>query len=487
MHLHTNNSGREGGSILVFTIVFSAIFVALFASLMSYLITQYRWSEVRTAQEQALHIAEAGIEYYRWRLSHFPTDIQDGTGGPGPYPHDYHDPEVGAIGRFELEIGGEVLCDEVQVVQATSTGWTFADPSIKRTIVVRIARPTVADYTYVVDSNVYAGSSRTIMGPYHGNGVVRMEGTNMSAVTSAVTTANCAAAGLGGCPSTNVNGVYHNNLNASTTPSFFSWGQPQIPFSNFDYNFGEMESKAISDGIFLPKVSDDISLFGYYLEIDGTNVDIYEVDSVWDTPISRTPGDERIAFPELAGNMNTYRTFLRTEPIPQDCPLIYVEDRTWLEGQIDGKVTVVANDTSGLAPDLFLQDNLTYNTGGGVDGITVLAEGNLLIPLYVPDDMTISGIFFAQKGAYGRNWYEYSYWTCNTCTNLPGYTSYKRQHSLTTNGTIVSKLRTGTAWGTAQGFDYRYDFYDRHLAKSPPPMTPFTSPDFRFIEWREVE
>jgi len=141
-------------------------------------------------------------------------------------------------------------------------------------------------------------------------------------------------------------------------------------------------------------------------------------------------------------------------------------------------VTVVANDTGAASPDLFLQNDITYVTGGDTDGLTVLAERNLLIPLYVPNEMTISGIFFAQKGAYGRSWYS---------QNLSPYNGYKEQHMLTTNGTVVSKLRTGTQWGTSQGFEVRNDSYDRNIANSPPPMTPFTSPDFRFIEWRETE
>lgn len=452
------------------------VFMVLFSSLLGYLVVQYNWVKQKTEQERALQIAEAGVEYYRWRLSHFPTDITDGTGGPGPYIHVYEDPETGAIGEFSLEVGGEVLCGEVQVVQATSTGWTYKDPSITRTIVVKIARPTVADYSYLVDSNVWAGSSRTIIGPYHSNGVVRMDGDNRSAVTSKINTADCGPTGLGDC------GTYWNDINgvygAGSNPQWWRWGQPDIPFTNFDFDFGQMETRALSDGIYLPKISDDASSFGYYLELQNDRtVDIYEVDGVWRWVTSETPGGQDISFPELAGTMDTYRTFLRSEPIPQDCPLVYVSDRTWLEGDVSGKVTVVANDVGAAAPDLFLQDNIVYETGGGTDGLTVLAERNLLIPLYVPDHMTINGVFFAQKGSYGRNYYP----------DVWPYNGYREQSRLTTNGTVVSKLRTGTQWGTVQGFEIRDDSYDRNLAESPPPMTPFTSPDFRFIEWREVK
>ncbi len=477
-----HNTRKEEGSILVLTLVFTTIFMMLLVSLLNYLVTQFKWTGQRTEQERALQIAEAGIEYTRWHLAHYPSDIQDGTATSGPYIHIYEDPELGPIGEFSLEIGGEVLCGEVQVVNATSTGYTYKDPNITRSIVVRIARPTVADYSYVVDSNVQAGSSRTITGPYHSNGVVRMDGNNLSLVTSKIYTANCAATGLTctGFPAT-VNGVY----GLGTHPEWWRWGQPEIPFSNFDFDFGQMQAKAVSDGIYLPKISNDTSLYGYYLVLkNNRTVDIYEVDAIWKWVISETPGSQVLSFPELAGNnMNVYRNFLRNEPIPATCPLIYVSDRTWIEGQVSGKITVVANDTGAASPDLFLQNNITYVTGGGVDGLTVMAERNLLIPLYVPDTMTISGVFFAQKGSYGRNYYE----ACSGCNSVDPYDAYKEQSTLNTNGTVVSKLRTGTQWGTVQGFENRNDSYDRNLAESPPPMTPFTSPNFRFIEWQEVE
>ena len=178
------------GSLLVVVIIFMGVFSALFASMLSYLLTQSRWVDQKTYAEQALQIAEAGIEYTRWHLAHWPDDLQDGTGGPGPYVHVYEDPETGPIGEFSLEIGGDVFCGKTGVVEATSTGWTYRDPSITRSIAVKIARPTVADYSYIVDSNVWAGSSRTIVGPYHSNGVVRMDGNNQSAVTSKVETAD---------------------------------------------------------------------------------------------------------------------------------------------------------------------------------------------------------------------------------------------------------------------------------------------------------
>ncbi len=472
------NDHRATGSILIITLMSIGIFGMLFSSLFDYLITHYSYLKTRTASEYALQVAEAGIEYYRWHLAHWPDDLTNGTGAPGPYVHTYEDPESGPVGQFSLEIGGSVLCGKTQVIIATSTGWTLDHPELTRTIVVEIARPTVADYSYIVNSHVYAGASRVIVGPYHSNGVVRMDGDNRSAVTSAVNTYSCADAGLGGCAGT-VNGVY----GAGTHPEWWRRSQPTIPFSNFDVNFDTIEQVAQTQGVYLGKISNDTTLWGYYLELrNDRSVDIYRVTNRWANITSTLPnGTTTIDLPELAGNINDYRTFLRNEPLPSTCPLIYVSDRTWLSGTVSGKVTIIANSTTSASVDLFLQNNLTYSTTTGTDGLTVLAERHLLIPLYVPNNMVLSGIFFAQKGSYGRNYYP------NVGVT---YNGYRQRASLTTNGTVVSNWRTGTSWtgGTPnpQGFVTRNDNYDRTLAKNPPPLTPYTSPDFRYISWREV-
>ncbi|MBP9750112.1 MAG: hypothetical protein KBD21_05280 [Candidatus Pacebacteria bacterium] len=481
-HLNLSRSVhvKTKGSILIVTIIMMGVFSILFASLSEYLIGHYHFIKNKSASERALQIAEAGVEYYRWHLAHWPKDLTDKTNAPGPYVHTYEDPELGPIGQFSLEIGGEVLCGETRVVKATSTGWTFDDPSTTRVIYVEIARPTVADYSYIVDSNVYAGASRVIIGPYHSNGVIRMEGDNRSIVTSKLGTVSCDETGLGGCTaSSTINSVYGNG----THPEWWRLSQPDISFDNFDVNFDNMESVAQDYGIYLPKISNDSSVFGYYLELQGDKtVDIYSVTSRWRDILSTLPDSSTSTFPELVGNIDQYRTLItNNRAIPQACPLIYVSDRTWISGTVGGKVTVIANATTSASVDIFLQNNITYTNTDGTDALAVLAERHLLIPLYVPNNMTINGIFFAQKGAYGRNYY------ADTGSTTPN--TYRQRATLFTTGTVVSKLRTGTSWigGTPdpQGFVSRFDNYDRMLAKSPPPLIPFTSRDFRFMKWNE--
>jgi hypothetical protein len=176
-------------------------------------------------------------------------------------------------------------------------------------------------------------------------------------------------------------------------------------------------------------------------------------------------------------------TLVGTYPIPTGCGVIYVEDQVWVEGVVNGKVTLAAADvdTTGVDRSIILNNNITYANEDS--GFMAIAEYDVLIGLVVPDNMTLNGIFVAQKGHFGRNHYD---------TSMPNaWEEYIKRNSLTMNGTIVSNGREGTKWVTTagvytSGFNTRTNSYDRNLVNDPPPMTPEVSDSYEFIEWREM-
>ena len=106
----------------------------------------------------------------------------------------------------------------------------------------------------------------------------------------------------------------------------------------------------------------------------------------------------------------------------------------------------------------------------------------MLIGLEVPDDMELNGIFVAQTGRYGRNYYN---------TSMPNaWEQYIMRNSLTVNGTIVSSERAGINWvdgsGTlVSGFTSDVSSYDTSQVFNPPPYTPITSDVYSFFNWRQ--
>src|SRR5574337_438197 len=92
------------GKITPALVVITSVFVVAIYGLLLTLSVQLDYSHRQIANEEALSVAEAGVNYYRWHLSHAPTDYQDGTSVNGTYVHDYFDPQGGKEGQFSLDI-----------------------------------------------------------------------------------------------------------------------------------------------------------------------------------------------------------------------------------------------------------------------------------------------------------------------------------------------------------------------------------------------
>lgn len=458
-------------------LLYMALFSLILGTISGYALTQSRYGRALAAREQALHVAEAGLEYYRWFLAHNPSIMADGVGLTSPVTYIETDPETGAVGEAVITASANMQCGAVQWVDLESRGISYADEKFPRTIAARYMRPSVAEYSYVVNTNVWAGADRTIRGRYHSNGGVRMDGSSNSTVSSALSNWNCTSS-YGCSPSqTNAPGVIGNGTN----PELWTFPVPTIDFQLIAVNFTDLKTRAQTDGIYYGPASGPWTERGYRVvfNADGTFT-LYRVTSTDGYPSQSSQYGNTSQFSVITGE-----TLVGTFNVPETCSLMYFEDRVWVEGTVNAKVTVVAaTPAQGTTPDAYLNDNIYYNAYDGTDGLTIIAERNVLIPLIVPDNMEIHGIFVAQSGHYGRD-----YFSVNSIpSSLDQYVS---QTSLTTIGTVVSNGRTGTSWICGgifcSGFQTRYDYYDRLVAFSPPPFTPVTSTDYDFALWREKE
>lgn len=476
------NNKKQAGVLLVLVLVFGAIFFVIFSSFVGYVVTQSQLTKHRANKTQALNIAEAGLDYYKWRLAHYPNDTTDGTTTAQPYVHEYSDPEGATIGAFSLEISSTTACGETSSVNITSTGYTYEQPNVKRVIYGKYAQPTVAAYAYIINSNVWAGSDRNIIGPYHSNGVIRMDGTNSSTVTSGQSTwvcdgsMSCAPGGTG----STTNGVYGSGPNSS----LWDFPAPPINFTGLTVDLTSMQSKAQTSGRYIGPSGN----YGYRITFksDGT----MDVDRVTGTTLYWGYTQEAGWVQER--HVISATSFVANYPIPSSCSVIFVEDKVWLQGVVNGRVTIAAADvdTAGVNPSIILNNNITYQTA--TSGLLAIGEQDVLVGLQVPASMVLSGIFIAQNGRFGRNHY-----CTNDCSTfggdqgLPGALDpYVLRTSLMVDGSIISNGREGTKWVsggvTISGFQNRTNSYDRDLVSVPPPLTPRTSDTYKFIEWREV-
>ncbi len=462
---------HKKGSLLVLVLVFGSVFLIILVSFVNSVIIQRKVISLSYTKQKSTEIAEAGLNYYRWFLSHFPGDVTNGTNQPGPYVHKYKDPEGGYIGEYSLEINSNNYCGKVASIAVKSTGYTYNNPNIKSVIRAKYKLPTVAEYSFITNSGVVYGADRNIFGPVHSNQGIKMEGHHNSTVSSGVASWTCTASFF--CnPDQVVPGVFTTSGNA--TPSLFYFPAPPVDFNGLTIDLSDMKNRAQNNGgiFYGPSGS-----FGYKVVFRDNQVDIYKVTSAL----------EYWAYSSYEGwhreqNVITAFDLIATHTINNNCPLLYFEDKVWLEGSINQKVSLAAADlSSGNQTNIVVNNNITYKPNSNA-GLLAIAKDDIDIGLVVPDNMIAHGIFVAQNGRFGRNHYNENYLTA-------AYRQYVKRSSLTRLGSVVSNGRVGTKWGDSNGwssgFNYRYTSFDINQVDNPPPLTPETSDVYLLRDWKQ--
>jgi Tfp pilus assembly protein PilX len=474
--MHHTHQRRHSGITTMLVLVFMGVFGMATATLGSYVLTQAKISETKLAREQAFSIAEAGLEYYRWFLAHNPGQVTNPTTTSIDYT--VSDPEGADMGTAHITVSGNAVCGVAQALDIEVVGESDANPAYARTLGARYSRQSVAEFSFIINEAVWAGNDRTISGPYHSNGGIRMDATHNSTVVSSVSTWTCTSS-FGCSPNQSKPGIFGTGSN----PQLWTYPAPQMDFNGISVDLTALKQRAQSSGLFFSGAAGRSGRKGYHLifQSDG-KVRVYKVKN--------TSYASSIHIDDINGDWYqdydtiTSEDYLGLYTIPSNCPVIFVEDKAWIEGVVKGKVTLAAADLLGGShdPDLILNGSITYANTNGTDGLTAVAEGSVRYPLVIPTNMTVNGIYIAQKGYYGRNLY--------TCS----YSPYHQRNSLTVSGTVVSNKRVGTKWTYSQsgcgsnawsGFNTRSDSYDRALATDPPPFTPYASSDNTFTTWRE--
>ena len=317
-----------------------------------------------------------------------------------------------------------------------------------------------------------------------------MDGTNNSDVLSSVSTWSCSSS-FGCSPTQSKPGVWGAGSGSAL------W---QFPVSSFDFsgiatNFSTLKTKAQTSGIVLDPTAvfvAGVQQGGTFSSVGGSDqrgfhlvfnangtVSVYRVTG---TSLARGQRADTFLWGDDYHTI-TSETLKGTYAVPSGCSLIYSEAKTWIEGTVNGKITLIVADTGSFAPDIILQNNIVYTNSNS--GLLAVAEDSVHHGLTTPTDLSIQGIFVAQGGQYGRDHYIAS------SGFLPSqYYPYVVRNSLSVTGTIVSFQRGGVCWGggggtCSSGFQNRTNTYDRLLAFAPPAFTPSASTTYTFILWRE--
>ncbi len=452
----------QQGSVLVALLISAATFSIIIYSLLAILASQFDFSFRRESHDQALNIAEAGINYYRWHLLQAPDDFQDGTGGPGPYIHDYRDPQGNIIGEYSLEITPP--SEGSTIVTVKSTGHTNDYPLVKRAITAQLGQTSYAQYAFLTGASSWFGSGITVFGPIHSNNGIRQDGVNISTVTSAQTTYTCGSE-TGCSPSQTMPGVWGSGGDSG----LWDFPVPAIDFDAISFDFGEMRTEAQANGVYLgPSGS-----WGYHvIFFPDSTVDIYTVTNT-SRPYGYAVEDGCQRRREIINTQN----FLGRWDI-SDAPIIFLEDRTWVNGTVNGRTTVVAArfPIGSFDTNIWIPSSLTYLAKDGNHSLGLIAQNDIYFTRDIPTDFEVDAALMAQQGHIIRHGY---LWFCGNHSNAV-------RNSLTLYGSHISNLKSYWNFGSSpsSGFITRTSNYDANLLYDPPPYYPSTGL-FDLISWEE--
>jgi Tfp pilus assembly protein PilX len=461
------NHKSADGSILIFTVIIIFIFSLVMLGLLSYATMQIRVTRSAVFDQQAFQIAEAGANYYQWHLSFFPTDFWDGHASttPGPYVHNYFDTDTGQlIGQFSLNITPPATGTTVTTIQ--STGTTIGDAKEKRVITVLYGIPSLAQYAFLTNGDIWIGPNESVNGPFFSNGGIRFDGTGNAPIMSAKSTYTCQSWSGSPCPATE-NGIW--GAAPGSTKNFWQYPVPNVDFSSITANLATLKSSAQTGGIYLaPSNAQGYSLV---FKSDGT-VDFYKVTSLNSDPsgsdVNGVTQNKSVDY-----NVSSGRTFLYNKSIPSN-GIIYVEDNTWVEGTVKGRVIVAAASlpyNANTAPNIMVQNSVVYAAKDGTNSLGLIAQQNFLIGYLAPNNLEIDGAIIAQNGSAEH--YDWSGDTKNLIT-IYGATA--------SNGTWTWTWVDGNN-NCISGYCSTSTTYDSNLLYSPPPSFPLSSAGYQQISW----
>lgn len=456
----TNNRSR--GSITAPLLIISSTFIVVIYGLLFMITTQFENVERQTQFDQALSIAEAGINYYRWHLAHAPNDYQDGTGQPGPYLHNFKDAQGKELGFYELLI--DPPANGSFIITIRSTGWTNQNPEIKRTVIAQYGIPSLTKYSFLSNASNWYGEGITVHGRIHSNNGIRMDGINTSIVSSSMQEYQCGSE-TGCSPTQKKPGVW------GVGPNYSMWQYPvsSIDFDAVFFDLALMKDNAIASGVYLQNSKSE----GYHLvfKANGT-VDIYKVTQTNSFHgYTSHEGCRRL-------NQDIRRESFVASYSTSDKHLFFIEDQTWVDGVINGTVTIAAaqfplqsNNTN-----IIINNNLTYLAKDGKHALGMVAHNDIIMGRDIPTNYEIDGALMAQEGKVIRHGY------LDHCGDSPNAV----RNSLTIYGSILSNQKSYWNYGTApdSGFVTRTITYDANLLYAPPPYFP-TDGEYEFISWKE--
>jgi hypothetical protein len=480
----TSKQFKDKGAVMTLVLVFSSIFTLILSGFLGYILIQYKYSRRIVAKEQSFHIAESGLEYYRWYLAHALEGLSpleeaqfwaDGNtiGYPESYLGDFKDQFGTIIGHFQIEITPPLPGGNSILIK--STGWTDDYPNMTRIVQTRRKKPSWGEYVILINHRAFLPEGMSVKGKAHSNEDLRVDGVIYNLATASDTTHPDPVTKEEVEP-----GVWTTKEPASV---FLGGQEDGVPIIDFNALISQMDiMKNITQGTdyYLPPPEKYCWPSDWFCLIESWNPSGYiiEFKSNSTVDIYKTSG---FAFFGFSLPLFTGSELLGNYPWPAG-RLIFSEATVWVKGQVGpNQITVGAANLSGAdlpgynnLTDIIIKDDIEYQHKESVVGL--IAQDNIMIDRDAGDpDLEVDAALVAKEGQVGREDFG------------------DHLGVLTINGSIAANYLGEFGdkycfwiWCWAGGFDNVNLNYDNNLLYSPPPYFP-TKEDYQTDMWEEVE
>lgn len=460
MLINSQKTKKQKGAILILVLVFTIIFTIIGGGILQLIRMVNKTSLRETNLKSAFNVAEAGINYYKWRLAHLPSDF----GGSGDY--DYYDPYGGKIGKFTLTIIPPNIGSTIVTVK--SKGTVLADPPISKTIEAKFGKRAFSDYAFLSNTDAWFGEGEEVAGKLHSNGGVRMDGESDSTVDSSRETYQCMP--YHGCasPYEIKPGVWGSGEN----PALWRF-PPAYPITAFDFNkisidLGKMKEIAKNQQQYIGKSN----TWGWHIKFNfGGTFTLYKVTRVWPSYGYDHTDGWKYRYIDIRS-----QTIVGNYSVPAS-GIIFVEDNVWVSGEPDQRVTLASANLTGTGSDtsIIIHNNITYKEKNGSAALGLIAQKDVLLPKNAPDKLEIDAILLAQKG---HVYYYYYSGNLKSLIELYG--------GIITNTVWTWSWVSGAGGSVVSGYQKTETTYDSYLTFAPPPYFP-TRDEYEMISWKEIK
>lgn len=461
------NSLHRSGVTLI-QILITGVVVSTIAIIMATgIVAQQRFAQRTERAISSTYIAEAGMNYYLWHLSHNVSDYCDGKAcgtlgayGYGPFDYDYKGPDGRVIGNYSIYIQPPTSASASATVRSVGQ----AKNGAKRTLQASIAIPSFAQYAILTNTEIWIGQNESVDGPLHSNIGIHFDGVGNDTISSAQASYRPSAQ-FGG------NGQVKNGVWGNGGPqSLWKFPVSPIDFQSVTADLQKIKSDAQSNGHYLPPTNagNPSAKLGYYLELrsDG-GIDVYRLTR------------------EQCSSTN--RTFIQTLTHPAN-DLLYVEDNVWIRntpGQTyPSRLTIAASylpSNGSTNKTITIMGDIKYAAKDGSAALGLIAQKDVKVSRQAPNNLEINAAMLAQNG---HVWYEKDTLAGTNCNQ-----------TVKGNITVYGAIATNQYWTwtyvsggnqtPVDGYATTLNSYDKKLRFTPPPSFPLSG-TFSILNYREV-